>query len=338
MQPALDAWLGGVARSWNGEDYRSSNHPDELVFLEPASPAKIVARASRDSLPCAPVRAPLSRRMYLPNSDRPFWQPPCDSNRHELLYLGWGERQFGETPCPITCHEGWMYAVVQQGSPTLVTETTRHRLRPGMALLLGPDQPFGWDDEGSRVCRVLFWIWRSPSTSLVPADSPALMRMFKPPEPVLARLDALHALCREEVRLADEVMAPALAGLHRLVEATLMRATTVSTNDEQSAQRVNLATRWMESHLACRQPAVRIADYLGISPSTLHRLFKHQVGHSPDTHFQQLKMNVGKKRLAEGSPVKKVAYDLGYRHPGDFTRAYTRYFGHAPGSERVVGT
>jgi AraC-like DNA-binding protein len=48
-------------------------------------------------------------------------------------------------------------------------------------------------------------------------------------------------------------------------------------------------------------------------------------------------MNVGKKRLAEGNPVKKVAYDLGYRHPGDFTRAYTRYFGHAPGSERVAG-
>jgi AraC-like DNA-binding protein len=92
----------------------------------------------------------------------------------------------------------------------------------------------------------------------------------------------------------------------------------------------------MESHLACRQPAVRIADYLGISPSTLHRLFKQQVGHSPDEHFQELKMSVGKKRLTDGSPVKKVAYELGYRHPGDFTRAYTRYFGHPPGVERDI--
>jgi AraC-like DNA-binding protein len=33
--------------------------------------------------------------------------------------------------------------------------------------------------------------------------------------------------------------------------------------------------------------------------------------------------------------VKEVAYGLGYRHPGDLTRAYARYYGRVPGLERV---
>ena len=284
------------------------------------------------------VRAELPlRRMYLPNSDRPFWHPARPSPNHELLYLGWGERQFGLTPCPVTRHEGWMHLVVEQGAPTLVTETARHRIRKGTAVIVGPDHASGWDDIGPRICRVLVWIWRKPATALLSNDAPSAMRQIAVPGPVIARLENLHALCREEVRLADEVMPLALDGLQRLVEATLMRPNVTRTDDEQCAQRVSLAVRWMESHLQCRQPAVRIADYLGISASTLHRLFKREVGRSPDDHFHALKMVAAKKQLSEGNPVKAVAYGFGYRHPGDFTRAYTRHFGHAPGMERVPG-
>jgi AraC-like DNA-binding protein len=280
------------------------------------------------------MREPVPRRMYLPNSDRPFWHSTGNSTDHDLLYLGWGERQFGETPCPITCHEGWMYLVVLDGSPLLVTETARRLIKKASVVIVGPDHPFGWDDVGARVCRVLVWIWRSPVIPLMPSNNPSALKIAALTDSVLLRLENLHMLCREEVRAADQVMPVALSGLQRLVETTFLRASEAHSDEEQSSQRVNLATRWMESHLACRQPAVRIADYLGISPSTLHRLFKLEVGHSPDVHFQRLKMTVGKKRLEEGSPVKRVAYELGYRHPGDFTRAYTRFFGHAPGSER----
>jgi AraC-like DNA-binding protein len=273
--------------------------------------------------------------MYLPNSDRPFWHPAAPSPSHELLYLGWGERQFGETPCPITCHEGWMYAIVQSGSPILVTESGRHVIKAGTGVIVGPDHAFGWDDVGARVCRVLVWIWRAPAIVLLVGDQPSTLRKIALTDSTMVRLESLHAMCREEVRLADEVMASALDGLHRLVEATLMRPNVAQAAHEQTAQRINLATRWMESHLQCRQPAVRIADYLGISPSTLHRLFKQQLGHSPDIHFRQLKMSVAKQRLVEGSAVKTVAYELGYRHPGDFTRAYARHFGHAPGFEHA---
>jgi AraC family transcriptional regulator of arabinose operon len=275
--------------------------------------------------------------MYLPSGDRPFWHAARPSPTHELLYLGWGERQFGLTPCPITRHEGWMYLLVEQGAPTLVTQTARHRIRKGTAVIVGPDHASGWDDIGARSCRVLVWIWRKPATPLLSTEPTTALRMIGVPAPVMVRLESLHALCREEVRLADEVMPLALDGLQRLVEATLMRPNLTRTNGEQCAQRVSLAVRWMESHLQCRQPAVRIADYLGISPSTLHRLFKQEVGRSPDVHFHTIKMVAAKKQLSEGSPVKAVAYGLGYRHPGDFTRAYTRHFGHAPGMERALG-
>ena len=274
------------------------------------------------------------RLMYLPDSDRSFWQSRAeDEPEHQLLYLGWGERQFGETPCPITRHHGWMYAVVEQGCPTLVTESGRHRIDAGTAIIVGPDHASGWNDEGSRVCRLLTWIWKEPATTLVPAQRRDEFRKIRLPRLIFERIQTLHALCRDEVQQADSVMSVALGGLHRVLEAMLARPDLVRSESHRQIERVNLAVRWMESHLECRKPAVRIADYLGISASTLHRLFKQQIGSSPDAHFHGLKMSAAKRRLHDGMAVKEVAYGLGYRHPGDFTRAYTRYFGHTPGMD-----
>jgi AraC-like DNA-binding protein len=272
--------------------------------------------------------------MDLPTHDRPYWQPGEGSSEHELLYPGWGERQFGEMPCPVVRHQGWIYFVVEDGSPTFVTEAARRRITKGTALIVGPDHASGWDDTESRACRLLTWIWRSPATPLLSAAPADTLRIVPLPTAIIARVQLLHALCREEVRMADHVMAAALGGLHRLVEATLIRPDEVRTDHEQSAERVSLAIRWMESHLESRQPAVRIADYLGVSASTLHRLFKQETGHSPDAHFHELKMTEARKRLGEGRSVKRVGYELGYRHPGDFSRAYTRHFGHPPALQR----
>jgi AraC-like DNA-binding protein len=71
-----------------------------------------------------------------------------------------------------------------------------------------------------------------------------------------------------------------------------------------------------------------------VSSATLHRIFKHQLGHSPDAHFHGMKMSIARTRLANGQSVKAVAYELGYRHAGDFSRAYMRHFGHSPTVEK----
>ena len=276
------------------------------------------------------MSAPLPRRLHLPKEDRAHWRPAADTSIHDLLYLAWGERRYGEAPVPCSRHQGWVYVACESGSPTLVTENARLRFEAGTALILGPDHAFGWQDQGRRTCRLLVWMWREPATGFLPKDRPAHFQRVAVSRPALVRLRWLHTACLEEVRLSDAVMPATLAGLHRVTETTVVREGLTSPDHDQAALRANLAVRWMESHLDSRQPAARIADYLGLSPSTLHRIFKREFGRSPDAHFLALKMVAAKHALAAGGPVKQVAFSLGYRHAGDLTRAFKRHFGTAP--------
>jgi len=55
------------------------------------------------------------------------------------------------------------------------------------------------------------------------------------------------------------------------------------------------------------------------------------MGESPAGYFRRLKMNEAEKLLRSGAmSVKEVAYRLGYRHPGDFGRAFKSFSGFTP--------
>jgi AraC family transcriptional regulator of arabinose operon len=273
----------------------------------------------------------LPRTFSLPTPDRPHWRTPgLAVGDHDLQYLAWGERRYGETPMPCARHYGWVYAVVERGAPTLVTPTARYRLAPRCALVLGPDFGFGWSDTGRRSCRIVLWMWRCPATPLLPAAQLDFFQQTVVDAATLARLQLVHSLCREQVQSADRATPAALAGLHQVLEATMVRTATESEPDHQRTTRLEFAVRWMESHFDSRQPVARLADYLGVSASTLRRLVKGQFGCSPDEHFLRLKMALAKRELAAGAPVKAVAFRLGYKHPGDLSRAFRRHVGASP--------
>jgi transcriptional regulator GlxA family with amidase domain len=87
----------------------------------------------------------------------------------------------------------------------------------------------------------------------------------------------------------------------------------------------------MRRHLDIRSPATSLADYLGLSAMSLHRLFRQAAGLSPGQAFLELKMREAQRLLrCPGKSVKETSIELGYRHPGDFTRAYAKFHGHPP--------
>ena len=103
----------------------------------------------------------------------------------------------------------------------------------------------------------------------------------------------------------------------------------------RDAQRLRLAEEWMRRQIHARAPARALADYLGVSPMGLQRLFRDAVGLSPGEAFRQTKMREAAAMLKRpGVSVKETAFMLGYRHPGDFTRAFVKFHGKAPGDFR----
>jgi transcriptional regulator GlxA family with amidase domain len=123
-----------------------------------------------------------------------------------------------------------------------------------------------------------------------------------------------------------------LAALQGLVDTACARSgARAGDGTARERQRLQLAEEWMRRHFEARAPAGALADYLGLSPMSLQRLFRQSAGMPPGKAFLQLKMREAATMLRRpGTSVKEVALTLGYRHPGDFTRAFTRFHGHPP--------
>lgn len=77
-----------------------------------------------------------------------------------------------------------------------------------------------------------------------------------------------------------------------------------------------------------------LADWarrVGGSERTLARLFQKEVGLTFGRWRQRLRLVTAVSRLAEGSPVTTVAYDLGYDSPSAFIAMFRRQLGQSPG-------
>jgi AraC-like DNA-binding protein len=275
-----------------------------------------------------PKRA--ARELYPPGPGSPYWlpsgQPPGG-----LLYLGWGRRFYGRHPIPLRLHHGWTCMVVLSGQPEFLAAERRHRARRGSVIVAGPDVPYGWTDQRAATSTHLVWTWGEPP--VIGGRLTARTCWLRTADnDLLAEIEDLHRRTRREIQRADDSSPISLRALKTLIDAALARCDRGPLHSEMRArERLQLAEQWMRRHLDIRAPAAALADYLGLSAMGLHRLFRESAGCSPGRAFLETKMREAERLLrCESASVKETALVLGYRHPGDFTRAYARFHGHPP--------
>lgn len=204
-------------------------------------------------------------------------------------------------------------------------------MRRGSVIVAGPDVPYGWTDQRTAASTHLVWNW---------AEAPVIGGRWTPrtcwlrtaDNDLLAEIEDLHRRTRREIQRADDYSPPSLQALKTLIDAALARCDWGSLDPEMRAQqRLQLAEQWMRRHLDIRAPAAALADYLGLSAMGLHRLFREATGRAPGRALVEMKMREASRLLTRpGSTVKQTALTLGYRHPGDFARAYAKFYGHPP--------
>ena len=75
-------------------------------------------------------------------------------------------------------------------------------------------------------------------------------------------------------------------------------------------------------------------DYLcaqvGLSLFKFKQGWRYRYGDSPQRTLLALRMQRAKLLLENGCQVAQAGWQTGYRHPSNFSAAFTRYFGHAP--------
>ncbi len=264
--------------------------------------------------------------IYYPPPGRPGWAS-LGTGQMELLYLAWGWRRYGKTPQMASRREGWLYFTVRKGSPTLeLPGSSRQRVKMAACELVILDQDClcGWSDLPAGVAEICTWVWRSPSRWTELRPEPGQMLKLKLPEEIHRRVCALHGLARAEIQSSDETTGAALEALRLQVDLELVRSRK-SRRPATDAQRIELASRWIEEHLADHHPVTGLSDYLQISPASLNRLFQRSLR----TSVRELatRRRVERARLlieTEGWSVKETAYHLGYRFPNDLSRVLNR--------------
>lgn len=265
------------------------------------------------------------RRTMLPPKGRPVWQPR-DPGRAELRFLSWGLRWFGDHPIPPAMHDGWVYALIVEGAPRLVVKGRPRATRAGTVFVLHPDCAYGWTDAPGACCRIVSWVWRSApgAASLVP-DSGGYRR-FVLERADVARLLAVWAACRDAVAVRGE-LGDLLVRRARLdLDVRMLQALNPGRAAEGGG-RMTQALQYLRHHPAQLQPVRGLAEHLQLSPSGVKRLFGKRFGRSPRAVALEMRMDQARRWIAGGRAVKEIAYDLGYRHPNDLSRAFRRHFG-----------
>lgn len=260
----------------------------------------------------------------LPPQGRPRWMPR-DPAGWELLYLSWGLRWMGEHPIPLARHEGWVYAVVLEGSPSVQLDERVQPARRGDVFIFHPDCAYGWRDKAHHSSRLLTWLWRTPplhSQLVLPAGE---FRKLQVGEHAMRRLLAINRDCLRAVGSAGEMAALELRRA-RLDLDLCLAAELGRTEPADRKFRANLAVHYLRHNPGALKPAQCLCEYLQISPAALRELFQLHHGRSPQAVALELRMQHARSQLAHGALVKQVAAELGYRHANDFSRAYKRYF------------
>jgi AraC-like DNA-binding protein len=255
---------------------------------------------------------------------------PRDPAGWELLYLSWGSRWMGEQPIPQAMHDGWVYAVIVDGSPYAVVRGRKIRTAPGTVLIFHPDCPYGWIDRPRRSSRVMTWLWKTPPThsALQPATGGYVR--IKVGNVALRKLVAVNRQCYREVAVPGELACLALRRARLdldIILATAMKRV----QPPDSSYRANLALQYLRHNLSELYPAKRLCEYLQVSPSALRVLFHRHFRTSPNAVALELRMSRAGELLAAGRlSVKEIAYRLGDQHANDFSRAFRGFFGHSP--------
>lgn len=262
----------------------------------------------------------------LPPPGRPRWMPQ-DPAAAELQYMSWGDRWMGDDPIPLAMHDGWVYAVIVAGAPILMLKEKDSQTRRGDAFIFHPDCAFGWQDKPKRESRILTWLWRHPPTHSKLAPEPGEPWRVRVDESHLRLLAGIHQHCLQDVRLIGEMGLLSLRRNRLDLDICLAESMRRAEPANQQA-RMNMALHFLRNNPGIKRPAEGLCEHLNISPATLRALFQRQCGRSPQAVALEIRMDYARKRLAQPQwSVKAVAYELGYRHANDLSRAYNRHFG-----------
>lgn len=160
---------------------------------------------------------------------------------------------------------------------------------------------------------------------------------FKTEEPMLQPNQVLSLAFRPEYQELFTRTLEELRGQHPLLAAANFQTLccTMALHLENAAdpgdtRLFTQCVEYIEDHMSSFS-VKQFCEDVGISPRTLHNLFRRVVGASPYQYYQRLRAERSKELLENTDmTVAQVAASLGYLNSGHFSHIFKGYFGKTP--------
>jgi AraC-like DNA-binding protein len=108
-------------------------------------------------------------------------------------------------------------------------------------------------------------------------------------------------------------------------------------NLDSHASRIASAIAIIRADIAAPLRVGDLARVAGMSVSAFHAHFRTLTGTSPLQYQKQLRLNEAKRLMQSGArSISAIAFDIGYESPTQFSREFTREFGHPPRRELAL--
>ena len=94
--------------------------------------------------------------------------------------------------------------------------------------------------------------------------------------------------------------------------------------------KIERAHALMEEQLAQELTLDYLCAQVGLSLFKFKQGWRHRYDDSPYRTLLALRMQHARLLLENGCQVAQAGWQVGYRHPANFSTAFSRYFGYAP--------
>lgn len=243
-----------------------------------------------------------------------------------LIYLGTGERGYGDRPVHPQRRRWWEFQSVVTGRCGQVTPGEPVTLRPRTLWVSPPEHLHGWTGAPGEVCQVLVFQFDTvPELLRQELARRGGMSVNLSAEDV-RRLRGLAALVRPEHERPTALSAlrfdRAMLALSELALRHLEGAPPPSPADA-ARQKVAAALTWYAEHMVADPAVAQVARAVCVSPSHLRRLFHATRGESPLDAMRRVRIERAKELLDQsGLPIKVVAEACGFSSVSVFSRGF----------------
>lgn len=108
----------------------------------------------------------------------------------------------------------------------------------------------------------------------------------------------------------------------------------VEKNISRNKSRIGFAVDYIRKNLHQKLTIEKIAEFVYVSKSNFFKLFKEELGISPNDFILQERINRAKELLATQNSIKETAFQTGFSDANYFTRVFKQWVGVTPGSYR----